>query len=162
MSFNMKTIASMGAFALEMLGVEAGLTLAIHSSLEKVAQKVEKTAKDEIGKYQKEIGPFNAWEELAESTKEDRVSKGFTENDPLLRTGQLRDSISHKTHGLEAHIGSTSEIMVWQELGTPKIPPRPVLGPAVEHNIESLKKIVGGAVVSRLTGKSGIDYLESI
>ena len=41
------------------------------------------------------------------------VAKGFTPDDPLLRTGQLRDSISHQVQGLDAVVGSTSEVMVY-------------------------------------------------
>ena len=33
---------------------------------------------------------------------------------------------------LEAEIGSDSQIMVYQEFGTSKMPPRPVMGPALE------------------------------
>ena len=57
------------------------------------ATLVEEEAKAEIGTYQDQAGPFIAWPELADSTKEDRTRQGFTENDPGLRSGAMRDSI---------------------------------------------------------------------
>lgn len=139
--------------AFEMLEAEVRIRVLAHEALERVAVKVEKTAKDEIGIYQEAIGPFPAWPELADATKEDRLAKGFSENDPLLRTGELRDSIQHTTGELETQIGSDSDIMIYQELGTARIPPRPVLGPAAERNHDVIMAELGGAVVAGLIGQ---------
>ncbi|WP_045736805.1 HK97-gp10 family putative phage morphogenesis protein [Xanthomonas sp. MUS 060] len=152
----MKQFGSLAAFATQLTVLEAGVVFQLEKGLDAVAAKIEKTAKEEIGEYQEAIGPFPAWEELADSTKEDRIYKGYTENDPLLRSGELRDSISHETKGLEAAIGSDSDIAVYQEMGTETIPPRPFLGPAVEYNHESIRKIVGGALVVGLLGGGSI------
>lgn len=152
----MKEFGSLAAFAAEMVAVRAGVVFHLHKGLEAVATKIEHTAKREIGEYQAAVGPFPAWDELADSTKVDRVRQGFTENDPGLRSGQMRDSIEHRTQGLEAVIGSNDDRLVWFELGTEKQPPRPVLGPAVEHNRAAIKKIVGGAVVKGLLGGGSI------
>ncbi len=120
--------------------------------LDAAGQLIEDLAKRKFGEYQQEVGPFVAWEPLANATIDDRVRKGFTPNDPLLRTGELRDSIYHGIWEAMADtvfIGSDSDIMVWQELGTPgsphPIPPRAVLGPAAfESKIEILKLIAEG------------------
>lgn len=152
----MKQFGSLSAFAAEIAALEVGVVSQLEKGLEAVANKIEKRAKKEIGEYQEAVGPFQAWEELADSTKAERVRKGYTENDPLLRSGELRESISHETKGLEAVIGSDSDIAVYQELGTPHIEPRPFLGPAVEHNHEAIRKIVGGAVVRGLLGGGSI------
>jgi HK97 gp10 family phage protein len=145
---------------LEMAGALAAAEVAIHANaraaLETVAQRVEKTAKAEFGVYQDAVGPFPEWAELAESTKEDRVAKGYAENNPLLRDGTLRDSISHDVKDLTATIGSTSQIMEYQEFGTSRIPPRPVLGPAVIHNHDAIIGGLGGAVVRGLVGNQRI------
>lgn len=114
--------------------------------LKKAAILVEKTAKSEFGNYQPGVDVFPAWKELADATKQDRIEKGFTPNDPLLRTGGLRDSISHKVDGFKAAVGSESEIMADHEFGTSRIPPRPVLGPALFRNKEKIKKILGAAI----------------
>jgi hypothetical protein len=137
------------------------IPLELHEGLERVALKIEQTAKDEIGHYQPAVGPFPAWPELADATKDDRVSKGFTENDPLLRTGQRRDDITHQVEGLEAQIGTpenaaTADIAVWEEFGTSKEPMRPVLGPAAFRSRSVIEKLVGAALVAGLIGKDQV------
>lgn len=149
----MKNFKSLGEFERFLLRRVEALEVGIHTGLDVAASIVEKTAKDEIGHYQDAAGPYPAWAELAESTKEDRLRKGFTENDPLLRTGQLRDSISRAVDGHKAVVGSTSDIMVFQELGTSKMPPRPVLGLAAYRSKEDIKKALGESIVAVLTGR---------
>jgi HK97 gp10 family phage protein len=135
---------------------EVAVHVGAHAALERVATRVEQTAKAELGVYQPATGPFPEWAELADSTKADRVAKGFTENDPLLRTGALRDSISHEVEGLTATIGSTSDIAEYQEFGTSKMPPRPFLGPALERNHEAMLAELGGAVTRAVVGKDAV------
>jgi len=151
----MREFAHIGEMVAHLATMAAAQTLAVHHGLKKCAERIEKTAKAEIGHYQPEVGPFAGWVELADSTKADRVAKGFTENDPLKRTGALADSISHQVGGLEAVIGSDSEIMVYQELGTSSIPPRAVLGPAAIRNKEFITKTLGHAVAEGLLYGSG-------
>ncbi len=148
----MKEFDSLASFASHLLAIEASEALALHHGLKEVAQAIEKTAKEEIGHYQPAVGPFPAWAELADSTKADRTRQGFSENDPLLRTGELRDSISNTVGGLEAVVGSNSDVMVWQELGTKTIPPRAVLGPAAIQNEDKIKEILGKAAARGLLG----------
>lgn len=137
-------------FLVHLIEAELAVQVASHRALDVAAAIVEKDAKEQIGTYQEDAGPFNAWPELADSTKQDRLHKGFSENDPLLRSGELRDSISREVHGNEAAIGSTSDVMVWQELGTERIAPRPVLGPAAYKNKDRIEKVLGAAVVHAL------------
>lgn len=137
-------------FLVHLAEAQLAVHVATHRALDRAAAIVERDAKQQIGDYQPEAGPFNAWPELADSTKQDRVNKGFSENDPLLRTGELRDSISRQVQGSEAAVGSTSDVMVYQELGTDRIPPRPVLGPAALKNKDRIEKVLGDAVVHAL------------
>lgn len=87
---------------------------------------IEKEAKSAIGTYK------YGWEQLAPDTQTERERQGFPANEPLLRTGQLRDSIGITivTPGEEAWIGSNDPVAVYQELGTATIPPRPFLSSA--------------------------------
>ncbi len=133
---------------------EAAIRTSANAALERVAVRIENTAKSEFGIYQPAIGPFDEWPDLADSTQQERVRLGFNPDDPLLRTGELRDSIEHRTAELETSIGSDSDIMVWQEFGTERIPPRPVLGPAAERNTEFIQAELGGAVVAGMIGGS--------
>ena len=147
---------SLASLAVHVAGAALALEAAGHHGLEKCAQLIEKTAKDEIGEYQPQVGPFPEWSPLADATVADRVAKGYAADEPLLRTGELRDSIKHEVHGLEAMVGSTSNIAAYQEFGTAKIPPRPFIGPAAFRNAEKIKRIVGAVALHTLEyGSSG-------
>lgn len=126
----MKEFNSFGSFARHLMVVAAVGEEVTHHLAEKSAEIIQKDAQKRIGEYQDYEGPFNSWAPLADSSKADRVAKGFPEDEPLLRTGDLRDSIEVKARGNEAVIGSVGDIALYQEVGTDKIPPRPFLGPA--------------------------------
>ncbi len=148
------------AHFIEHLGtMHAKEAMALRHGLKHAAEIVEKQAKAEIGNYQQAIADFPAWAELAENTKEDRVSKGFTENDPLSRTGGLRDSITHEVEGLEAVIGSESPIALYQELGTATIPPRSFLGTALASKQSQVVKLIGEHAVGALIEGRPFSYL---
>ena len=126
-------------------------------AMERAAKVVEKEAKDSIGHYQSQSGPFVAWAELADSTKADRTSKGYSENEPELRDGTLFNSIEHTLTrsalgDIEAEVGSNNQIMVYQELGTAKMPPRSILGGAAARKEKEVVEIIGGTVVAALMG----------
>ena len=89
--------------------------------VEQACRIVEKKAKDAIGREHEE------WPDLAESTIADKQRHGFPTPKPLLRTGEMRDSIEHTVHGNEGCVGSNNDKAVWQELGTGRIPPRSFL-----------------------------------
>lgn len=148
----MREFRSLAAFASHLVELQASVALEAHKGLKEVANAVTETAKGEIGHYQQAIGPFPKWADLAEGTKIDRVQQGYPADDPLLRSGELRDSIENEVSRLEAVVGSKSDIAVYQELGTDKIPPRPFLGPAVIHNHALIKRIFGEALVRGLLG----------
>jgi hypothetical protein len=42
--------------------------------------------------------------------------------------------------------------MVFHEFGRPKMPPRPVMGPAVVNSREKIEKILGRAIVEGILG----------
>jgi len=111
-----------------------------------IVKEIEETAKEEIGVYQPAYGPFEAWAPLAESTKADRVRQGYTEDDPLLRSGELRDSIESEVVGLAAIVGTKIQIGFWQEVGTENIPPRPFIGPAYVRKFDPLMNAIGLAI----------------
>ena len=144
----MPTFDSFEACAKFMRESEPHIVKALKNALGTAADAVKQTAKNKMGVYQEGIGGFNKWEQLAKVTQEDRAERGFAANEPLLVTGALRDSLHYRVQNLTARIGSTSDIMVYQELGTNKIPPRPVLGPALLENKEVIQKAVGKAFLS--------------
>jgi hypothetical protein len=106
-------------------------------ALEHIGEHAAEKARDMLGTYQPEVGPFEAWAPLAEATQADRVQQGYSPDDPLLRSGALAASIDHRVEGDRAvAIGSPRPEMVWMEHGTVKAPPRASLGPAVLHSEE--------------------------
>lgn len=114
-----------------------------------VGKFIEKEAKGYIGHLQP------TWPELAESTQSQKEELGYgnASNDwqPLLREGDLRDSISYGVELHEVYIGSDSDIMIYQELGTDRIPPRPVLGLAMYSNKNKLERAVSNFMMTWLT-----------
>jgi HK97 gp10 family phage protein len=83
------------------------------------------------------------------------VQLGYSANDPLLRTGEMRESIEYNmdADGREAYVGTNNEKAVFNEFGTSKIPPRSFLGGAVEHKgqecADATAEILGKAFMSR-------------
>lgn len=143
--------ASLNDFALHLAEAAIAVVEVEHHALEKCAQVIEKDAKARIGEYQPSTGPFPAWEQLADSTEQEKARLGYPIDAPLLREGDLRDSIQHEVHGSEAVVGSQSDIAAYQEFGTDKIPPRPFIGPAAFDSKEKVQKILGAAIVGGLT-----------
>jgi hypothetical protein len=159
----MKEYKSFGAFARAMERAAAELEAAYATSMEAGALIVEATARAEFGHYQREdMGELTPWAELKDATKQEHLqaivdgeaADDAGENTPLLVKGGLREGIRSESGPKEFVVGSESEIMVWQEEGTPEgIPPRPVLATAMYRNTEVVVNLVGQAVEDTLTGK---------
>lgn len=133
-------------FARELSFASAKIATEIEIGFHVIVKEIEETAKDEIGVYQPAVGPFEAWAPLAESTKADRVRSGYTEDDPLERSGELKNSIESEVVGLAGIVGTKNEIGLWQEIGTDHIPPRPFIGPAYVRKIDPLMNAIGLAI----------------
>ncbi len=130
----------------------AAITAASHAGVRAGSEIIEREAKREIGHYQPEAGPFQEWEELADSTKRERVAARFPENNPLLRSGELLHSIGTRIEGNHASIGSDSPIAVYQERGTGRIPPRSFLGGAAFRKKDEVAELIATHVVWALRG----------
>ncbi|MDB6104040.1 MAG: hypothetical protein JWO52_4039 [Gammaproteobacteria bacterium] len=152
----MREFNSFGAFGQHLARLSLEGEAVTHEMAEKGAKMIQRDAQNKLGHYQDHAGPFNAWDELADSTKEDRVNKGFPENEPLLRTGQLRDSIEEVVRGSEAMVGSMDPIALWQECGTDDghIPPRPFLGPAAFESKPKLSVVCANTLIAWISGQS--------
>lgn len=94
-----------------------------------------------------------AWEPLAAATVDDKAAMGFTPPDyePLLRTGEMHESISGTAVGLTGVVGSTDEKAVYHELGTATMPPRPFLARAVVETTPLLAMTLGMIGLDLLT-----------
>lgn len=151
-----RVMNSLAEMAMELVRLEAAEYLALEQGLEAILTRIQRTAKSEFGVYQAGVGSFPAWPELADATKDDRLQQGYSEDEPLLRSGALRDDIQKERHGLEGVVGSASEVMVFQEFGTKNMPARPVLGPAAVRNSEAMQKLAAAAVVAGFIGQDKI------
>lgn len=94
-----------------------------------VAEYFAHEAKERIG--QAELLP----PPLAESTQEERVHKGFSADETLLRTGQLRDSIKWEHESTRKTVfGSDDPKAPYHEFGTIRIPARSFLAATVRDH----------------------------
>lgn len=160
----MREFDSLGAFARHLRRVAAlGEEVTVDLTLE-AANIVQKAAKARMGEYQDGVAGWPAWANLAQATVEDRLRKGFTPDDPLVRSGELRDSIAVSHVGTEAVVGSPEMVLYWQETGTQPgtwgknatsgIPPRPVLGPAGYLSKQKIGESTALAIMAWVAGLS--------
>jgi len=132
--------------------LERSLTLVrpeIERGLVAFGETAEKLARDAIGHEHAE------WPPLAPATIADKSAHNFAVPAPLLRTGELRDSIHFKIDMLDytVIVGSDNPKAIWHELGTRHIPPRPFLAMAMRlatgdgHSATSPAELIFGAAV---------------
>lgn len=76
---------------------------------------------------------------------------------PLLREGDMRDSIEVNALGLFGEVGSDSKIALWQEMGTPgaayPIPPRPFLAKGMMDASYRIEELAGSVALDLLVPK---------
>jgi hypothetical protein len=143
---------TLDGFAKHLDGLVAGMPALELAMLETIGVTVENAAKDKIGDYQAEAGPFEAWAPLTEGTQDERERKGYAPDEPLLRTGELRASITHRVEPPVVEIGSDDPIAEYQELGTKNIPPRSFLGGAAFEQAPKLTAELGKEMELYLAG----------
>jgi phage gpG-like protein len=133
-------------FAAQMRAVDHDLEALGPKIVERACQIVQKKAKAAIGQE------HELWAPLAESTISDKQAHGYATPKPLLRTGELRDSIEYTVHGNEGCVGSNSDIAVYHELGTSRIPPRSFLVSSAISSEDKIHRMAGAAAVAALSG----------
>jgi hypothetical protein len=134
--------------------------------------RLARISRSYIGHYQNFSGPFGAWAPLSVNTLlggvsptgyhyRGKIELGFSPPDnPLLRTGALRDSIDFTVEHRAAIIGSPDPVARYQEFGTQNtprhiaIPPRPFIGPAVYvHGWDEVQRVARIVFHPLLTGR---------
>ncbi|SIO50139.1 Bacteriophage HK97-gp10, putative tail-component [Bradyrhizobium erythrophlei] len=151
--FNLSSFAAFCSIGGELMhDIEIAKKTAIHV----MAQMIAAEAKRVLGTYDYK------WTQLAAATQADRMQAGFPANEPLLRTGELRDSIGYKViSDHEAEVGSNLEIAVYQELGTVHIPPRSFLAAAAAHKGEDAAKVAGKIIADAIREANHILHIET-
>ena len=122
---------------------------AIEIGLDKVGTLAQTIAAELPGHYQP------GWAPLAESTLKDKEAKGFPVPSPLKRTGEMAGSYKKELDlaELAVVVGSDEPKALWQEMGTSRIPPRPVLAPAMSRSLPYAGDVFGEIAVKLLTGR---------
>jgi hypothetical protein len=142
----MSQLFDLVSFAAELKAIDRDLNELGPAVIEKACQIVQKKAKAAIGQQHEE------WPALAESTIRDKAAHGFKTPAPLLRTGELRDSIQYTVSGTEGCVGSDLEVAVYQEMGTSRIPPRSFLVSSAIASEDKIHRMAAAAAVAALSG----------
>ena len=156
----MKEFKNLGEAIAHLRKLQPRLEKAVETSVRKGAGVLLKEVQEEVGEYQRtDTGPAPPMAELADATKEDRLKKGYTENDPGDRDKTMLRSYGVRADGGHAQVGSDDDHAVEFELGraarTPGTnddqPPRMVLTIAAHRKAPEVAAIVGEAVRRALT-----------
>lgn len=141
----MATAMNLDQFASFLGRAAAKMTPELELAIVKLGHIVAEVAKSKIGQENK------GWPPLASSTIEDKERRGYPVPYPLLRTGELRDSIVDAVDGLTLAVGSDEKNALYQETGTIKMPPRPFLMPAMLESLPAATKLIIEAAEKSLT-----------
>jgi HK97 gp10 family phage protein len=101
--------------------VKSAFQKAVARGLEAVGLQAENNAKEEITKVVYNSPP---------------APSGY------VRTGALRNSITHTTDADAAYVGSNIEYAPYVEYGTSKMKPRPFIKPAVQNYMDEYEEIM--------------------
>jgi HK97 gp10 family phage protein len=143
----MREFDGFGALAQHFETVMRRLPATEKAALSAIGAGVAERARAKIGNYQDAAGGFPAWPPLAPATRAEKERLGYAPPDnPLLRTGDLRESITHTVVEKTVTVGATDPVGLWQELGTSRIPPRPFIAPAMVEAMPQNVRLLGTAV----------------
>jgi HK97 gp10 family phage protein len=143
----MTKMFSLLGFIAEIPAIERDFHAAGPKILERAAQIVQKKAKATIGKNN------DNWAPLAQSTIVDKQRKGFKTPAPLLRTGELRDSIEYTVVSEhEAWVGTDLEYAKFLEFGTSRMPPRSFLVSAAIASEDKIHRMAAATTIAALSG----------
>jgi hypothetical protein len=180
----MREFRDIASFVRYLQTLEPRVETAIHRGLTEGGRMIQEEAQHSIGHYQTSAGPFRAWPPLAEATlyggkdlhghtHPGKIELGFAPPDnPLLRTGELRDHIELSIGHHKAVVGVPDEtvgdgtpenpvrnigdVAVWQEFGDRNMPARSFLGRAGFVRAKAAAHAIGHAVYLALAGKPHI------
>lgn len=105
----MKSFASIDGFIAHLGRVAAQSDQIQARAMRDAASVLQSAAKASLGSYQDSAGPFGAWPDLSERTQAERAEFGYSTNEPLLRTGELRDHIDISFDGHHSYVGVPDE-----------------------------------------------------
>jgi hypothetical protein len=141
----MKTFSIL-EFVAQIPAIERDIQASGPMIVERACQIVQKKAKAAIGKE------HEMWAPLAASTIADKQAHGFPTPKPLLRTGELRDSIEYTVHGNEGCVGTDNKAAPFLEFGTSKMPPRSFLVSSAISSEPKIHRLAAATTLAALAG----------
>lgn len=126
--------------------------------LDLIGNSVKANIEENIGEYQSGIGPFPPTAQLSDVTVDIKLREGLGKDgnadSPLYATGEFHDSIKvHKDiPALSVEIGTDLKRIIYHELGTGRMPPRPTFGPAVLRVLPKLLPRISSAAALGIAG----------
>ncbi len=131
----------------------------MHHLCHELGHAVKLQAESSIGTYQPGIGNFAAWAPLKQTTLDRKarnkppLGRGGPDT-PLFATGKFSQSIdiSVDKRLLAVHIGTNVPEIVWTELGTARMAPRAVFGPAALRVAPKFLNRIGNGVANSFCG----------
>lgn len=142
----MSKLFDLDGFAAELKAIDQDIEEVGPLIIEQACRIIQRKAKAAIGNN------HEMWPPLAPSTIADKQRQGYATPAPLLRTGEMRDSIQYTVNGDEGAVGSNSEIAVFQELGTSRIPPRSFLVSSAIASEPRIHRMANAAAVAAFGG----------
>lgn len=142
----MTKMFSLLQFIAELPAIERDVQAAGPKIVEQACKIVQARARRTIGTNQE------MWAPLAESTIADKARRGYATPKPLLRTGEMKDSIQYTAKGLEGCVGSDLDRAYYQEMGTAHMPPRSFLRSAAIVSEDRIRRMATAAMVAALSG----------
>jgi hypothetical protein len=135
---------TLASFAAHLKDVSDDIEERNKEALRKACDMVRDEAKRLIGTYD-----AGDWAQLMKATQKERVRLGYPPNEPLLRSGALRDSIVSEIliEGHWGQVGSDNPVARWMELGTSTVPPRSFLMTAYLRKEQEIADLFGDQVV---------------
>jgi phage gpG-like protein len=137
------TVYSLLQMAAKFHAIEADMKIVTEEIVAQACAMVAEEARRVLGTHD------YGWVDL----KPETIARKMRGDTPLLETGAMRASIQWNASDNEGYVGSNSDIAVYQELGTSRIPPRPFLSGAAIAMEAKIHKMAGRAVMAVLAGK---------
>lgn len=147
------TLDNLAAHFSYLAGVWTGI---LQNAADTIGKDAVQVSQRKLGTYQPAIGFFPEWELLKDSTLAEKARLKLPSPSPLLRSGELRDSITFETQVSPASavviLYSTSEYAPVQELGggPSNIPPRPFIGPVPFERQEIWEHFIGTKITANI------------
>ena len=115
----------------------------VEQALEELGEQTKAEIESRIGNYPQNQGKSPAWQQLSDDTIRQKKKKGWglngNANSPLYASGAFAKSIGTDRSGTKfVVIGTNVDYIRYTEMGTAKMPARPVFQPSADYVIAKM------------------------